>query len=316
MNALRRTWGARTGRALALVAVCLLALELTLQAASLGLRAVTGRAPHDSLAQDAIRILCVGDSHTYGLPLTAAESYPAQLQTALEKRHPGARFAVANLGIPGVNSAFVANRLERQLLQLRPHLAIVWVGMNNQWNAIESEAWRGESPWQAARRVLLHSKIFRFASIAWYTHTGHQYDPGERGGWFEGETPPSGRRQLAAEPMSAPGLAGDLERMAAIASALGTPLVFLTYPMRHQRPVNDVIELTAQRLAIPVIDTGRDRARALADGYEIIELIDRRAGPHPSALLYRYVVGSLLPAVEESLSDPLAQRARSRPRAP
>ena len=53
--------------------------ELFLQAASFVARRAGARAaPGDSEAASVI--LCVGDSHTYGLPLPKEESYPAQLE--------------------------------------------------------------------------------------------------------------------------------------------------------------------------------------------------------------------------------------------
>ncbi len=228
------------------------------------------------------------------------ESYPAQLEERLAGRHPGRIFQVVNLGIPGMNSSYLANRLERQTLQLRPQLIILWVGINNQWNVAETS----EGPGTGLRRVLLHSRLFRLLSIAWYTRTGHQYDPEEHGGWFEGELSPSSRRPEAeAVPADlAPGLAGDLARVVATARALDTPVVFLTYPMRKQRPLNRVIQQAAFELDVPVVDALRDLERAVADGHTIPTLIDTSQGPHPSGLLYGYIVDSLLPLVENALS--------------
>ena len=190
---------ARFGFALLAVLVC---AELFLQAASWLTRSVGRR---DSLedavagARNSETILCVGDSHTFGLPLPQEESYPAQLEVVLAQRHPGRDFQVVNLGIPGMNSGYAANRLERQMLQLRPRLVIVWVGINNQWNVAETDRSDAPRALDEARRVLLNSRLFRLASIAWFTRASHQYDPEQHGGWYEGEMPPSARR---------PGIAG------------------------------------------------------------------------------------------------------------
>jgi hypothetical protein len=291
-------------RILLALLVGLLSGELFLQAAALVVRSVSARAGNARASgQGETTILCVGDSHTYGLPLPAAESYPAQLEARLGERHPERAFRVVNLGIPGMNSGYLLNRLERQMLQLRPQLVVVWVGVNNDWNARESSAEGG--PGRTLREALLHLRLFRLASIAWYTRTGHQYDASGRGGWFEGELPPSNRRAGGdagpglGDP--APGLAADLERIVALTRALDTPVVFLTYPMRKQRPLNRVIEQVAFEHDVPAVDVVRDFERAVGRGHEIPSLIDTSAGPHPTGLLYGYVVESLLPVVEAQL---------------
>ncbi len=294
---------ARSGMALLVVLVC---AEIFLQTASWLARSVGRR---DSLedAASALRtsetILCVGDSHTFGLPLPQEESYPSQLETALTERNPGRTFQVVNLGIPGMNSGYAANRLERQMLQLQPRLVIVWVGINNQWNVAETG--RDDAPrlLDEARRALLHSRLFRLASIAWFTRTSHQYDPEQHGGWYEGEMPPSARRPAGAESSEhpAPGLSIDVGRMAATARALETPILFVTYPMRKQRPVNQVIERAAFENGVDIVDGNRAFERAVAEGHAIRDLIDLSAGPHPTGLLYRYIVASLVPIVEATL---------------
>jgi hypothetical protein len=238
------------------------------------------------------------------LPLPAEESYPAQLERRLAERHPGVRFQVVNLGIPGMNSAYLANRLERQILQLRPALVIVWVGINNGWNDAEVGAEGGErGGLQGWLRV---SRLYRLGRLAWFNSTGHQYDPEARGGWFEGEQVPSRRR--APDPAEtdrlAPGLESDLSRIATTSLGLETPVAFVSYPMRKHKPLNRVIERAAFDADVPLVDTNRDLERAVAQGHRIPVLIDTSAGPHPTGLLYGYVVESLVPVVESVLAIP------------
>ena len=281
--------------------VGLLAGELFLQAASFVASRWAVRGDATPGPAGAVTILCLGDSHTYGLSVPAEESYPAQLEARLAERHPGRVFEVVNLGIPGMNSGYLANRLERQMLQLRPQLVLVWVGINNAWNAAESQAGDG---W--LRGWLLRSRLYRLASIAWYTNTGHQYDPEQHGGWFEGELPPSARRSPDAAEAGelAPGLARDVGRIVEVARSLDTPVILLTYPMRKQRPLNRVIERAGFDAEIPVLDGVEDFERAVGEGHAIRSLIDLSEGPHPTGLLYGYLVESLVPVVEGRLGLP------------
>jgi len=278
-------------------------MELALQVIALGARRGLLQAdPGGGGGAGVVRILCLGDSHTYGLPLPASESYPAQLERALEERFAPWRFEVINLGIPGLNSSFVANRLERQMMQLRPDLVAIWVGINNRWNVIESGALPDDDVWTVLRRALMPLRLFRYASIAWFSNVGYQYDPEQRGGWFEGELPPSGRLARGHHPRHFARLVADMESMVATARSLDTPILFLGYPLPSQRPLSTTIERTAARLGVAVVHSASARERAERDGYGWEQLVDDTAGPHPSSLLYRYVVDDMAPLVRELLA--------------
>ena len=82
------------------------------------------------------RILSVGDSHTYGAGLPDGESYPAHLQVLLDERAPG-EFSVINLGLPGMSTTQVRNRLASHVSVYQPDIVIVWCGVNNVWNYSE-----------------------------------------------------------------------------------------------------------------------------------------------------------------------------------
>ena len=76
-------------------------------------------------------ILAIGDSLIAGYGLQAADSFPAQLQAALQKA--GLEVRVVNAGVSGDTTADVLRRLPRLLsaLDQRPVLAIVQVGPND-----------------------------------------------------------------------------------------------------------------------------------------------------------------------------------------
>lgn len=89
---------------------------------------------------DAFVILCLGDSCTQGLGASNERkfSYPAQLQTILNRRHPDRKFRVVNMGFGGANSSQLARRLEGFIRLHKPDLAIVLIGNNDVWNQNES----------------------------------------------------------------------------------------------------------------------------------------------------------------------------------
>jgi len=283
--------------ALAIFAIVLLSLEVILQIAALSapavIRAATSSRPGPA---DAVTILVVGDSHAAGAGVPHDENLPSQLERMLEERHPDRAFRIVNLGLPGVNSPWVANRLERNIRLNNPDLIISWVGVNDIWNATETDAW-GNGSWAlAVRRLLLRSKVFRLATVIWHTRG---YDADSRNKQIR-----EASRYLAkpAEAELSRGLGFDLERMAAIAREYGVPIIFMNYPVPYA-VVNDTIQRTAGELRVPVVDTLHDVARAKGEGHDPATLLTHVAGPHPTGLLYRYVAESTLPTVEDILRD-------------
>jgi hypothetical protein len=287
------------------------AVECTLQGAS-----VVGRsllAKEASPAGATTRILCVGDSHTFGAPLPRHESYPAQLQQALDERSAGPRFDVVNLGIPGANSAFVARRLGDQLLQYDPQLVIVWVGANNFWNATGTQDWGTTDTWGKVRRQLLRIKLFRFGVAEWARRNSPSYEP-VQDIWLGNETVTFDRRKehLSWE-AAGRGMVHDMERMVATTRAYDIPILFISYPVPFG--VNPYIADTAERLGVPRVDSMLDLDRAIADGYEMDDLIVDSMGPHPRRPLYRYVVDTLIPRIDDILevsSAPFTDRSTRR----
>jgi lysophospholipase L1-like esterase len=115
----------------AVCAALLLCAELALQ---LGARIVRDRAG-GFRAGAQLRILAVGDSHTYGAYVDESESYPAQLQARLDARAPG-RASVVNLGIPGLSTTQLRERLAVHVARYRPDVVIAWCGSNDAWNRV------------------------------------------------------------------------------------------------------------------------------------------------------------------------------------
>lgn len=90
--------------------------------------------------KDAYKILCLGDSTTYGLGASDIDkfSYPMQLQKILETTSPAKKYVVINKGSPGLNSSQLLNRLSKLLAENRPDLVIIMIGINDSWNLEES----------------------------------------------------------------------------------------------------------------------------------------------------------------------------------
>ncbi len=83
--------------------------------------------------KDAIRILCLGDSYTFGMGADKGYSYPEQLERILNANNPQKNFIVYNAGVPGNTSSKLLSHLDENLERYRPHILIVMIGMNDNY---------------------------------------------------------------------------------------------------------------------------------------------------------------------------------------
>lgn len=76
-------------------------------------------------------IVCMGDSHTFGVGASSKNSYPEQLETLLNLNNPKKVFRVENLGIPGDSTKHQIQRLANYLIKNDVDIVIFLTGRNN-----------------------------------------------------------------------------------------------------------------------------------------------------------------------------------------
>jgi len=79
----------------------------------------------------ALRIACVGDSWTFGMPVNENETYPARLAEMLRHDMPGRRFDVQNVGVLGYSSFQGVQMLKRIVQDRVPDVVVIGFGMND-----------------------------------------------------------------------------------------------------------------------------------------------------------------------------------------
>ncbi len=243
----RRSWGRRLA-ALVLGSVLALAvLELGLRiAGSLG----GGAENRAAAAEGGFRILCIGDSNTYGAGVERDESYPAQLQRLLDARDDGVDYRVINLGVPATNSSQHLANLGGYVDYLEPSLLVVTSGVNDYWTApveVEPEAWgRRLHHWLLGLRTyefafLLRESARRRAEVARVERVRNQQfavGPGnerETSLWLQEvdgrvvQYDKTRRPESLAETAHRELAAANLARMEEVAAARRVPIVFATY---------------------------------------------------------------------------------------
>lgn len=77
------------------------------------------------------RILCIGDSTTFGWRVADDETYPAVLQRLLDARYGSRRYRVINAGVPGYTSYQGVRYLRERGLALRPAIVLFGYGFND-----------------------------------------------------------------------------------------------------------------------------------------------------------------------------------------
>jgi lysophospholipase L1-like esterase len=75
-------------------------------------------------------VLCLGGAATYGLGVTAEESWPARLQASLRERGM-TRFVVQNCGVPGYTSAEMLGAAHFRDLSLAPEVVVIGPGFED-----------------------------------------------------------------------------------------------------------------------------------------------------------------------------------------
>ena len=92
---------------------------------ALGLR---GPPVSSSPAAGTTRVVCLGDSITFGHGVEDDQAFPSVLQQLLRER---GKFEVLNVGTPGESSESAVVVLNRTVLRLQPHVVLLCVGVND-----------------------------------------------------------------------------------------------------------------------------------------------------------------------------------------
>lgn len=90
------------------------------------------------------KIVCFGDSLTYGYGVLSHVAYPAQLAQNLPEKRPESQWRIYNRGVNGDTSRDALQRLEGDLLRLKPQIAVILLGSND--SALNE--WQYCTPWE------------------------------------------------------------------------------------------------------------------------------------------------------------------------
>ncbi len=116
-----------------------------------------GRRANPAPVDSEVRVVCVGESTTYGL-------WPSQLEEILNRGRSGREIRVINRGSVGIRTDGVANEIERWLDEDQPHVVITMLGINDEGNVLVYRR-GGPRPWlvEHLRTIRLLDRLWRSA---------------------------------------------------------------------------------------------------------------------------------------------------------
>lgn len=223
------------------VVLGLCVLETGLQAGAFCVHLTGQRLPATWLSEGR-RILCLGDSNTYGLYLAdRAQAYPQQLERLWNESVPTPRIEVLNLGYPGINSSWLRHDLPRMLETFRPDVVIMMVGSNDFWTAPVPVTEPENLPGRIVQFLQRHSRVYQLTYMLHRALDQRQLEviyPVQEDGGSSGKARYGdieftlGFREGPRQDDHDRRLEENLRALAEYARAFGVEPVFMTYPSR------------------------------------------------------------------------------------
>jgi len=232
----------------------LVGLEAVLQGAAAVLR-WRGRDVPPALAGPERRVVCFGDSNTYGLRVEEESAYPHMIERLWNENPALPRIEVVNLGYPSKNSSALRNEFGDALRKYRPDIVTILIGVNDTWTVPEPMTAVSGAPCAVqARRFELwpwvqrHSRVYRL--LALIRQPAVRFLP-------RGKPPPN--LQKPAEKGNvrwASDLQQNLRSMVECARQNGVEPILLTYPTgwRVYGAANDELRRAAATLRTRLVD--------------------------------------------------------------
>lgn len=200
------------------------------------------------------RIICLGDSITYGVWVKTEETYPSLLEQMLNASSDSSRFEVINAGVMGYSSLQGLRQLKRDLLRYKPDLITVLFGFDDNHTAIafsDKEQRTYNKYIFLLRNMLRNSRLYCLleASLGWignrFVSSGNALSLGI-----------SGQRKRRVEPED---YKRNLQEMVKIAEENNFEILFLTpivFRLRDKEInyLRDYAEMVPQGYAIDMLE--------------------------------------------------------------
>jgi hypothetical protein len=254
------------------------------------------------------RVVCIGDSFTWGVSVLVDDAWPQRVERALS-RERGEAWEAVNLAEPGLNAVQEASRLDSEGFAYGPDVVVVGYVLNDSEDEQAAEA-RRAADWAEEQRLgpspslLDHSALARLVRArVWATIENRRRVEGFRSMYaddYAGWT--AARRALKA--------------MGGMCRGRGVPLVVAIFPLfgnrlDHRYPFADV----HAKVAAAAADAGA-RVVDLLPLYRGLDwkllVVDGADDEHPNEIAHRIAARGIARAVAEVVPRAATGGARER----
>lgn len=208
------------------------------------------------------RILCLGDSTTYGIGASNVNefSYPSQLQKLFDNKIPNNNYEVINLGKPGINSSQLLNRFEKNVAEYKPDIVIIMVGINDPWNFEESNildfynVTAAKQLYMRIELLLNQSKLFRFFKLVFMSRKFNELTVPD----FDNKALSHAVEFYSSDPAKATAfhdaIVNNITKLKEIAYHHNVTIIFMKYHNIGWGHPEPIIHHTYEQLGVPVVD--------------------------------------------------------------
>ncbi|MCP3917884.1 MAG: hypothetical protein GY711_20245 [bacterium] len=257
---------------------------------------------------DEYRVVCLGDSCTFGKGVVEADSWPRQLERLLGEKAAGADWhpVVANLGVNGYSGRAYEEMYREIGAELKPNLVVIGYNLNDFPNAIRAvdqevfnrRGLRTAMP-TGVRDFLGRFGLYRFARQTYY-HMNRAKD------WKNAEGFAKGAGESSADSEVWRKQRGYLEAIRDAARASGAQMAVFLFPYESQvyldsfetAPI-DRLRQTCHEIGVPFVDLAeefRGAARAETPPKQLFLRGDRY---HPNSEGYGIVATAVVRTLVE-----------------
>jgi lysophospholipase L1-like esterase len=244
-----------------------------------------------STAPDAVRIACVGDSWTFGMPVSDDQTYPSRLAAWLRQERPDRRFEVRNFGVLGYSSFQGLRVLKSRVLAWKPDIVAIGFAMNDSMVAgYRDKDLVGGSEHPSLGRRAVKALASAVTSSEDYKLLDYEarvltFRPKPIETYLTAQADAKGAGAVdydALEPwtrVSPRDYAANIREMVALARSHGASVVLLDNEVWDRSPYRPVLRELSASLGVPLVDS-----LALIAGArnEIEQQLERRLNLHPS----------------------------------
>jgi len=243
------------------------------------------------------RILCLGDSTTYGIGASNVTefSYPSQLQKLFDNKIPNNNYKVINLGKPGINSSQLLNRFEKNVVEYKPDIVIVMVGINDPWNFEESNildfynVTAAKQLYMRIELLLNQSKLFRFLKLIFVSSKFNELTVPD----FDNKTLSHAVEFYSSDPAKATAfhdaIINNITKLKEIADHHNVTIIFMKYHNIGWGRPEPIIHHTYEQIGVPVVDNESLFKKATQIGINVLG----NDNWHPNDAGYSLIAGNV-----------------------